>query len=181
MNTHQIMLCLSEDRLTRDAFRGVFAKDLLLKHGRVISGKDNSFVCNTADSRNSGEHWTAIYIDRDARGEYFDSYGFAPNEVFTDFLEKYCIEWTFNTTPLQSPLTTVCGQYCIFWLHGKGQSVKSDDIVEKLNVPDSDRIVLNFVNKHYSGITSSRLVDRRFMKDQISKSRSALNDHKSQV
>lgn len=140
-----------------------------MKHGIVLKGKDNSFVCNTADSHSEGEHWIAIYINSIGCGEYFDSYGFGPNRVFKDFLETYSHNWTYNTISLQTPLTTVCGQYCVCWLHAKGQGYDSETIIDNLNVCNSDKHVLDFVNKHFNGITKRQLIDRRFMRDQIAK------------
>lgn len=170
MNSNQIMQCLTREKFTRDSFRGVFPRDLLAKRGHVLKNKNNSFVCNTANQNNSGEHWIAMYFDCEGKGEYFDSYGFAPNSDFAEFLDVNSQEWTFNTTPLQSPLTTVCGQYCIFWLICKGKAYNSDYVIDSLKCIDGDRHVLNFVNKHFSGVAKSELVNRRFMIDQISKS-----------
>ena len=48
-------------------------------------------------------------------------YGFA----FTEFLNKHCDQWDFNDCKLQSDLSDVCGQYCIFYLshRARGYSI----------------------------------------------------------
>lgn len=169
MNSQQILLCMKQDIFTRDAFRGVFPCDLLMKYGRILPNRNNSFICNTANSRSEGEHWIGIYIDSDGYGEYFDSYGFRPSLIFTNFLETNCVDWTFNTMWLQTPLSTVCGQYCIYWLHSKGLGHDSDTIMNNLNVCNGDQHVLDFVNRHYNGVTKSRLINSQFIVAQISK------------
>jgi len=55
-----------------------------------------------------GEHWIAIYVDDDGRyGEYFDSFGRAPTEVFERYMNEHCSEWTFNRKQLQSAIVPV--------------------------------------------------------------------------
>ena len=74
-------------------------------------------VCNTHDSDRPGEHWVAMYVDTERRGDYFDSYGQQPQHVgFVDFMTEHCSTWSTNERTLQSPLSTVCGQYCVAFL-----------------------------------------------------------------
>ena len=40
-----------------------------------------AIVCNTHDSDRPGEHWVAMYVDTERRGDYFDSYGLQPQHV----------------------------------------------------------------------------------------------------
>ena len=35
---------------------------------------------------------------------------------FVDFMTKHCSTWSTNERTLQSPLSTVCGQYCVAFL-----------------------------------------------------------------
>lgn len=171
MNAHQIYSCLSQEKLTKDSFRGVFPRDLLFKHGKVLPNRNNSYVCNTAGKESPGEHWIAIHIDDEGLGEYFDSYGLLPNDTFACFLQSNCVSWTRSIIPLQNPLTTVCGQYCIFWLYSKGLGFQSECIIESLKRSNNaDTCVLEFVNKHFSGVTKAHeLLDRQFVIQQISR------------
>jgi hypothetical protein len=63
MNTGQIELIL---RRNIDNFDGVFSRDRLPDKPRLL-------VCNTDPSSRPGQHWIAIYVGEDGRGEYFDS------------------------------------------------------------------------------------------------------------
>ena len=57
----------------------------------------------------------AMYVDE--VGDYFDPYGQAPQHVeFANFMNEHCSEWSANDRTLQSPLSTVCGQYCVAFL-----------------------------------------------------------------
>ena len=50
-------------------------------------------------------------------GDYFDPYGQPPQHIeFTNFMNEHCSEWAFNERTLQSPISTVCGQYCVAFL-----------------------------------------------------------------
>ena len=51
-------------------------------------------VCNTAKHDQPGDHWVVLYID--IRGEYFDSFGRAPEPTFQLYLDKYCNSYMFN-------------------------------------------------------------------------------------
>ena len=53
-------------------------------------------------------------MDADRRGDYFDTYGLQPQHVeFANFMNEQCSAWSSNDRTLQSPLSTVCGQYCV--------------------------------------------------------------------
>ena len=102
------------DPNTASVFGGVVSKDGLPK---TIDALPIAFVCNTDDGDEPGEHWIALYLSSDGRGEYFCSYGLPPlHAVFSAFLNKHCSEWTHNSKRLQSPWSNVCGQYCVTYI-----------------------------------------------------------------
>ena len=58
-----------------------------------------------------------MYVDAERRGDYFDLYGLQPQHVeFANFMNEHCSEWTSNDRTMQSPLSIVCGQYCVAFL-----------------------------------------------------------------
>ena len=116
MDTLQIDRLLAMDPRTRSIFRGVVPKD-----GLSTTTTDGvlpaDFVCNTDDGDELGEHWIALYLDADGRGDYFCSYGLPPRHAaFCTFINEHCSEWTHNSKRFQSPLSNVCGQYCIAYV-----------------------------------------------------------------
>ena len=69
------------------------------------------------DAEQPGEHWIAMYVDTKRRGDYFGPYGLEPQHIeFTNFMNGHCSEWVPNDRTLQSPMSTVCGQYCVAFL-----------------------------------------------------------------
>ena len=76
------------------------------------------YVVNTDESTDTGEHWVCIYFNSNLNAEFFCS--FANNPYFYDkriimFIERNCTSWICNVKRVQSSLSTVCGQYCIFF------------------------------------------------------------------
>jgi hypothetical protein len=105
MNTKEIERFVDADTVSRGVFQGVFSVDTLPKHPRIL-------VCNTDKSTKPGQHWIAIHVATDGRGEYFDSFGQAPDEEFEVYMNKHCTKWTFNRRQLQSIISSFCGYYC---------------------------------------------------------------------
>ena len=63
-----------------------------------------------------GQHWGAIYIDANSRGEYYDPTGGPPHEsAYVNFMNKHCLHWTYDTVRVQDEGSIVCGLRCIFF------------------------------------------------------------------
>ncbi len=105
MNTAQIERILRSEK----RFQGVFSSDTLPETPRLL-------VCNTDPSTKPGRHWVAICIDDYGRGEYFDSFGRAPNGHFERYMNANCSRWTFNKRQLQSIISAFCGFYCCVYV-----------------------------------------------------------------
>ena len=73
-------------------------------------------------------------------------YGQKPQHAeFTKFMNEHCSQWSPNDRILQSPISTVCGQYCVALLmfrcrnismHAFARSFTSDLIANDLRVFD---------------------------------------------
>ena len=107
-----------------------------------------------------GPHWIAIYFNEQMKGEYFHSYGKDPihyNKHFLDFMNRNAVEWEHNKTQLQSAFSTVCGQYCIYFLYHHCRKRTMSSIVKSF-VNDklcNDQIVYDFVRQKYRQIYPS--------------------------
>jgi len=113
MNTRQIDSILRSDPYAESVFRGVFARD---KSPQKV-GWPAALVWNLDTSKSPGSHWVALYINPHGRGYYFDSYGLPPlYKKFENLLNRNCLWWNFNRATLQAPFSTVCGQYCVYFL-----------------------------------------------------------------
>ena len=148
MNALQIKQTLFKNVLVKKKFRGVYASDLLLTEAPIIVGDINCYICNTAPYFHPGEHWIAIYIDAQGYGEFFDSYGLPPADVFRLFMKKNCIEWCFNTTHLQNVTSSACGHYCIYFIMERCHGKHFKNIIEMLRLKgcSSDSFVIHYVN-----------------------------------
>ena len=106
MNTKEIDELLKAT--CKQDFQGVFSTDTLPSQPKL-------FVCNTDPSTKPGEHWIAIYVSKDGRGEYFDSFGRKPEKHFIGYLNEHCRNWIYNKRQLQSIISSFCGYYCCLY------------------------------------------------------------------
>ena len=115
MNTAQISHVLKSDKYTQVTFAATLPADMLPE--AKIDALPVAYVVNTDPSTKPGTHWLAIYIDRKRQGYFMDSFGWPPSAYgFTDFFKRNCASCTYNERRLQSDHTTVCGQYCIYFI-----------------------------------------------------------------
>jgi hypothetical protein len=140
MNTRQIDELLKKDRECKGKFQGVFSIDTLPDKPRLL-------VANTDKSTKAGEHWIAIFVDDSGRGEYFDSFGRAPEREFEHYMNKHCRVWTFNRRQLQSIVSSFCGYYCCFYCMFRCRGVDLNRIVNCFtkDTAFNDSIVHSFV------------------------------------
>lgn len=108
MDTRDIERFIDGDIICRASFQGVFSRDTLPPNPRLL-------ICNTDPSYKPGQHWIAIYVDDCGRGEYFDSFGMAPDCDFKQYMDEHCRSWMYNKRQLQSLISSFCGYYCCFY------------------------------------------------------------------
>lgn len=154
---------LSSNLKTRDKFAGVFSCDTLPYKPEK---KDCYYVINYDDSDEEGSHWISVHCCPNHKVEYFDSYGMYPGKKeFLNFMGKTFI---YNNVQLQHNLTTVCGQWAIFfiWMRCKGKSM--DEIVRIFkNSPliVNDTMVNAAVENAFG--TIQKVVDTAFLKKHM--------------
>lgn len=150
MDTQQITRILSGNEKTKHIFIGVFAKDQL---PTSIKNFPACFVVNTDASTEEGSHWLAFYMKTSTDLCFFDSFGYPP-EYFKGEIAAYVKSFRlieFNPMRLQSPVSSVCGQYCIYYLYSKcsGRSLKDLLLSFIPNQLCNDLKVHQFVTKHF--------------------------------
>lgn len=111
MNSTEIERVLR--RICGQKFIGVYPKDLL---PRRIDNLPALMVVNTDKSGRPGEHWLAISIDKDGRGELFDSLATPPDAMLSNYMNRHTIAWTHSTRQLQSFASRYCGHYVVFYV-----------------------------------------------------------------
>jgi hypothetical protein len=93
MNTLEIEDVLKNHPGTRFVFKGVHARNRLPRQLNAPS----ALVRNTKPESLDGEHWIAMYIDANSKGEYYDPMELPPYQAaYVAFLNKLCTSWTYN-------------------------------------------------------------------------------------
>jgi len=132
-------------------FVGVFAFDKLPK--TIKPGF--FYICNTADSSSSGEHWFAVYRRSTDVVEYFNSLGTSDNEItsFKEFVKYRGVKkLKFNNTRLQSETSENCGEHCIYFIYQRlyNQDIGFNEllnIIYDINPIDNDKRVTLFTTE----------------------------------
>ncbi|SRR6266700_181399 len=127
-------------------FIGTFPRDGLPK--RVAT--PCSLVVNTDPSHGQGQHWIAIFIDKNGVGEYFDSYGLAPlYKEFIDFLNNNCSNgYFYNNKMLQCLTCVTCGHYCIAYIKIRTNGISYNEFIKLFtnNQLMNDKLIRKYVN-----------------------------------
>lgn len=162
MDTQQLEKILTGH--LKSTFHGVFALDEIPKTPLL---RPVAFIVNTDPSTRDGEHWTAIYIHNDNRGEYFDSFGKPPAKTVQTYLNKNATGgWEFNRRQVQG-ISTLCGGYCVQYLEYRHQQQQllQKTVVNRLfphkEYIENDFLVQRRLKKHYN--IQVPLVDKMFM------------------
>ncbi len=165
MEMHQIQKILKSDPMVSKIFYKVVSSDMMPRHVNVPC----ALVANTDVSSGEGKHWVAFYIDKDRSGVYFDSYGKPPClQAFKTFLKRNCTDWTHNKQLLQGPITSTCGQYCIYFLVHVSRGYSMSEIQRAFEgYEDNDEAVTDFVNTTFD--VNTEVVDEDFLLRQASK------------
>lgn len=149
MNTIQLLKALRGDEYTR-RLGGVYPADKL----PIVNKYPFILIANTDNHDGPGKHWVAIYLDENKKGEFFDSFGQSPSvygPYFENFLMENSIDFTSNLRTLQSMMSAVCGQYCLFFLIHRCRDFSLNKILSVFTEEPyiNDEMVHNFVEERY--------------------------------
>ena len=124
MNNWQIDNLLHSHLKTKNIFTGVYPYDVLPPYKDII--KPSAFIINTDPHYKRGEHWIAIYFPSHGLPELFDSYGFS---ILIPELKTFIgnSAYRYNNKLIQNNFSSVCGQYCIYFIYCRsiGKSLNS--------------------------------------------------------
>jgi hypothetical protein len=102
-------------------------------------------VINLDPVYESGTHWIALFAKNMEQLYYFDSYALPPNKIIGKYLENYK-KVTRNKKSYQSVFSSVCGQYCIYFIYMLSLNLSFDELIKLLdNSINSDLFVKSFV------------------------------------
>ena len=158
MNAFELAQVPTIDPFTKESFAGVYVCNQL--SSIKINEYLKSFVVNIDPIEFPRTHWIEIYFNEQMKREFFDSYGKHPihyNKHFLDFMNINAVEWEHNKIQLQSAFSSVCGQYCIYFLYHRCMKRSMSSIVNSF-VNDklrNDQLVYDFVRRKYRKIHPS--------------------------
>lgn len=149
LNTLDLEHFLNSDNLLLYNAGGVFPVDKL-PHG---SFSKKIFIINTDPSFLPGKHWVAVYFPSNSLPEFFDSFGKAPSHyherIFNFLIEQNSNGFVYNSKRLQSPLSSYCGLYCLYYLYFRIRGFSFENILERFgqNLHHNDLIVSDFFSQ----------------------------------
>lgn len=148
MNSKQIYSALRSHPVTTKQFIGIYPSDQLPD----TVPWPCALVVNTDPHDKPGQHWVAIYVDQDGNADYFDSYGQDINtKSILDFVKMNSTDCSVNDKQLQAPLTSVCGQYCIYFVLMRCMKRPMYYIVRLFKDRFiSDAFITEFINRHFN-------------------------------
>ena len=125
MYTEELIELLLKNKSSRKVFCGVIPLDQIPLGNRI--NKECSFIVNTHESNQPGEHWFAIYVPKRGPIEYFDSYGIPPyHEIIYKFFNVNKRNFIHNKIKLQHNSSKNCGKFTLFYIYyrSKGYTMK---------------------------------------------------------
>jgi hypothetical protein len=163
MNTlqidHALRSCSWNDR-ARTVFKGTFALNQIPL--AYTLNPPYGLVVNTEPSSQAGDHWIALFQSEraqpveilDTRGDSYSKELTAPENYIPHLLDVLMIDdYQINRLPLQSPCSSLCGEYCILFLYCRmmlGLSFESYlSLFSETDLYANDRFVYDFVHQHF--------------------------------
>lgn len=115
MNANEIKSILESDPVTKNIFKGTYAKD----EYPIYDLKPSGYIINTGVYGTPGEHWVSILVLSD-RIYYFCSLGSNPfkDHIMLNFLKTFNKNKIYvNPYRFQSNYSSICGQFCLLFLY----------------------------------------------------------------
>lgn len=114
--------------------------------------RPSCLIANTQPSGESGEHWIAVFINKEGYGDYFCSFGMPPAGVFQSYLNDETVSWNFSRKRIQSATSTTCGQYALFFVYCRSLGLPLFKFLSlfTMNCVENDAHVTAFVNGKFN-------------------------------
>ena len=112
-----------------------------------------AYVANCSNAADAGSHWVAFYREIPNVIEVWDSYG-KPLEFYNENLLTIVPNGTSimqQSQQLQQTGSTVCGQYCLFFILKRALRVSYKQLIHLFtdNLMVNDKMVCQYVNNYF--------------------------------
>lgn len=131
------------DPATLDAFYGVFSIDDL---PFAVPHYPFFMIVNTQAHNLPGEHWKTVFIDKERRGEVFDSLALPLTNTLIRWLNRFTRSFTVNHLAYQHPLSATCGAFAVFYVLHRLNNVNCVRAMFKDSLHVNENRVLAFYN-----------------------------------
>ena len=143
MNELTLRKCLEKDEFTQKLFKSVLARDEL----PTKISYPSCYIINTKPRNHPGEHWLALFYEKNGVATFFDSYAQSPDTYrLKSYLLKTSLDYQYNQKRIQGN-SSFCGYYCLLFLLLKARN-RSDIFFKYFtnNLELNDKIIQNFIN-----------------------------------
>lgn len=152
LNTIQLWTALSSNSITSPYLGKVCAADEL---PQTLIQYPKLFIVNTQNSNKAGQHWVSFFFGENKIPEFFDPLGKTPqhyHKSFEHFLIRHGDSYLINNCPVQSPNSSACGYFNLFYLALRCNGNSMEQVLSSLdltNLEQNTNVVVNFVNYFY--------------------------------
>lgn len=163
-DTLQLREACLKDPYIKNTFVGVFAADQV-PYPKLARLKNWSIIINTDPASQPGQHWVAS-MKRNGTCYFFDSYGNAPS-YYQKQLWKPLMRCVRNTKDYQQTYSTVCGDYCLFFLRlfhlndFKPSFSHVDEYLDENKDEENDNFIHETVHEWFPAILNQELHDQQ--------------------
>ena len=104
-------------------------------------------IVNTHAVNLPGEHWKAIYISHERKGEVFDSLATVISIPLLQWLNTFTNKWTHSRLTIQHPASPSCGAFVLYFILNRLNVKNMKDIVDCFsnNLADNDIMMRAYV------------------------------------
>ena len=145
---------MNYDSKIKKEFLNVFARDELPSS---IPKLPACFIFNTKNRSNPGQHWLAVYIDKNNHAEFFDSYGYSPAKYrLKTYLKRIASSTSYNKQRIQGQ-SDFCGLYSILYLLFKSYKQENKFFTKfNNNYNENDKKILFYIKTVLDNIKNKK-------------------------
>ena len=133
------------DTKTRAAFVGVFPIDQLPSTTLRLP---TLFIINTNSANLPGQHWKAIYVNKNRYGEIFDSLATPISLRLERWMNAIAKKGSRSHFVIQNPLSPSCGAYVLYYVLNRLSTNSLDSLLRNftIDVIENEKFVTQFIH-----------------------------------